>query len=93
MPIPERYYREQIARAEQAERLAVHDRRRAWVRVLGEILLWTVLGLTGLGLGLHTLGVERALVYWWGGAFVWVAGVSTAVITAYLRGAKRGYWQ
>jgi hypothetical protein len=93
MPIPERYYKEQIARAEEAERLAVGEKWREWARVLGEIFLWTVLGLLGLGLGLHTLGIERALVYWWGGAFVWVAGVSTAVITSYLRGAKRGLWQ
>jgi hypothetical protein len=93
MPLPERYYREQIARAEAAERAARRDTRREWARVLSEILLWTVLGLFGLGMGLHTLGVERALVYWWAGAFVWVAGVSTALITAHVRGMKRGDWR
>lgn len=93
MPTPERYYKEQIERAAEAERQATRDSRRDWARVLLEIVFWTSLGLLGLGLGLHAFDVQRGLVYWWGGALVWVAGVFVAVITAYLRGARRGDWR
>jgi hypothetical protein len=93
VPIPERYYAAMVARHEEAERRSRRDRVREWLRVLGEIFLWSSLGLIGLGLALHVLDVERGLVYWWAGAFVWVGGVSTSVITAYLRGVKRGDWR
>ncbi len=90
MPLPERYYREMIARREEEDRQARRDSAREWVRVLGEMLWWTLLGLTGLGLALHTFDVDRGWVYWWGGAFVWVAGVFVALLTAYRRGVRRG---
>lgn len=93
MPTPERYYKEQIQRAEEAERRATRDTRREWARVLSEMLFWTLLGLLGLGLAFHALDVDRGFVYWWAGAFVWTAGVFVAVITAYLRGVRRGDWR
>ena len=92
MPLPEKYRRQLIESYEAADRQARRDTWREWARVLGEIVLWTLLGLVGIGLAFHALDVELAWVYWWSGAVVWVAGVSTAVITAYLRGEDRGDW-
>jgi hypothetical protein len=92
MPLPERYLRELIERHEATERQARRDTWREWARVLAEIVLWTVLGLVGIGLAFHALDIELGWVYWWAGAVVWVAGVSAAVLTAYRRGEDRGDW-
>ena len=92
MPLPEKYRNQLLESHELAERLARRDTRRAWARVLGEIVLWTSLGLVGIALAWHTFDAQLGWVYWWTGAIVWVAGVSAAVITAYLRGEKRGDW-
>jgi hypothetical protein len=92
MPLPEEYQRQLIESYEAADREARRDRWRAWARVLGEIVVWTVLGLVGIGLAFHAVDVQLGWVYWWIGAVVWVAGVSTAVTTAYLRGEERGDW-
>lgn len=93
MPIPERYYRELIGRHEEAERQARQDRRREWFRVLVQILACTTIGLFGIALAFHTFDVERGWVYWWTGAFIWVAGWCVVMITAYLRGVRRGDWK
>jgi hypothetical protein len=93
VPLPEKYRRQLIESHEAAERQARRDTRREWARVLGEIVLWTLLGLVGIGFAFHALDVELGWVYWWASAIVWVAGVSAAVITAYLRGQQRGDWQ
>lgn len=93
MPLPERYYKEQIERAAAAEGRATRDTRRGWARAIGEIVLWTTLGLFGLGLALHSTDEQRGWVYWWAGAFVWVAGVSTALFKAYRRAIRRGDMQ
>ena len=92
MPLPEKYLRELIERHEVTERQARRDTWREWARVLGEIVLWTVLGLVGIGLAFHALDIELGWVYWWAGAVVWVSGVSAAVLTAYRRGEDRGDW-
>lgn len=63
-----------------------------WARVLGEIVAWTLVGLGGIGLAFHALDIQLGWVYWWAGAAVWVAGVSAAVIAAYVRGEDRGDW-
>ena len=93
MPTPERYYEEQIERAEESERQAARDTRRAWGRAIGEIWLWTALGLVGIALSFRTGDVARGWVYWWAGAFVWVAGVSAALFKAYRRAIRRGDMQ
>ena len=61
-------------------------------RVIGQIVLWTLLGLFGIGLAFHTLDYELGMFYWWAGSIVWIAGVSVAVLTAYRRGLERGDW-
>jgi hypothetical protein len=90
VPLPERHYRDVIEKHEAAERLARRDVRREWLRVLGEMTLWTALGLFGIALAFRTLDVDLGWIFWWGGALVWVAGVCAAVLTVYLRGQKRG---
>lgn len=92
MPLPEKYLRQLIESHEAAERHARRDTRREWARVLGEIVLWTVLGLVGIGLAFHALDIQLGWVYWWAGAVVWAGGVSAAVLTAYRRGEDRGDW-
>jgi hypothetical protein len=93
VPTPERYYKEQIERAEEAERQATRDTRRGWGRAIGEVWLWTSLGLVGIAFAFHTSDVGRGWVYWWAGAFVWVAGVSTALFKAYRHAIRRGDMQ
>jgi hypothetical protein len=90
LPTPERYYREQIERADEADRRARRDTRRGWARAIAEVWLWTSLGLVGLAFALHADDVDRGWVYWWAGAFVWVAGVSHALLTAFRRAVRRG---
>ena len=93
MPTPERYYREQIARHEAAEREAERQTRREWIRILALIALSTGLGLVGIAFAFHSYDVDRGWVYWWAGAFVWVTGVALTIISAYVRGVRRGDWQ
>jgi hypothetical protein len=92
MPVPEKYRRQLIESHAAAEREARRDTRRAWVRVLAEIVVWTVLGLTGIALAWRSGDFQLGWIYWWGGATVWVGGVSVAVLSAYKRGEKRGDW-
>lgn len=92
MSIRDEHYRQQIEDHEAAEREARRESRRAWGRVLGEIMLWTLLGLAGFGLAFHAIGFELGMIYWWAGCVVWVGGVSTAVLAAHRRGEERGDW-
>lgn len=59
-------------------------------RAIGEVWLWTSLGLAGLAFALHADDVGLGWVYWWAGAFVWVGGVSYALYTAFRRAVRRG---
>lgn len=92
MPISLRYYKELVHSHEEAERLAQKDTRREWMRVLVQIFIWTSLGLFGIGLAFHAYDEGRGWVYWWAGAFVWVGGWCVTMLTAYLRGVRRGDW-
>lgn len=92
MPLPERYQRQLIETMEAAEREAKGASRREWARVLGEIVLWTALGLGCLGLAFHAGDEEIGWIWWWAGHVVWVAGVARAVLSAYKRGEERGDW-
>jgi hypothetical protein len=92
VPLPEKYLRQQIDNRATAEREARRDSRRAWMRILGEIVFWTLLGLGGFGLAFHTFDYDLGMVYWWAGSVVWVAGVTAAVFSAHRRGEARGDW-
>ena len=80
------------------ETRAAADRESRWdgwlalVRVIGEIVLWTLLGLLGISMALHTFDVEFGRIYWLLGCLVWIGGVSVAVLSAYRRGEERGDW-
>ena len=75
-----------------AERESRWDAWRELARVIGEIVLWTLLGLFGIGLAFHTFDYALGRVYWLLGAIVWIGGVSFAVLSAYRRGEERGDW-
>jgi hypothetical protein len=92
MPLPEKYRRQLMETHAAAERESRWDVWRAMARVIGEIVLWTVVGLFGIGLAFYTLDYELGMVYWWAGSIVWIAGVSAAVLAAYRRGLDRGDW-
>lgn len=92
MPLPEQYRQQLIESHEAAERKARIDTLREYARVIGEIILWTLLGLVGIGLAFHAIDEDIGWVWWWLGAVVWVAGVCVAVITAHRRGEERGDW-
>jgi len=92
MPLPERYRRQLIETSEAAERASRWDGWLALARVIGEITLWTLLGMAGIGLAFHTFDVELGRVFWLVGCIVWIGGVSAAVLSAYRRGEERGDW-
>ena len=92
MPLPERYRRQLMESHAAAERESRWDGPLALARVMGEIVLWTLLGLFCIGMALHTLGFELGRVYWLVGCIVWIGGVSYAVLSAYKRGEERGDW-
>jgi len=77
---------------EAAERASRWDGPLALARVIGEIVLWTLLGLFGIGLSFHTHDVALGRVYWLVGCIVWLGGFSVAVLSAYRRGEERGEW-
>ena len=90
--MPRKYLLEQMENRRVAEREARRETRRAWVRALGEILLWTFAVLGCIGLAFHTFDIQLGWVYWWTGFVVWVGGVTLAVSSAYRRGQERGDW-
>jgi hypothetical protein len=92
MPLPDKYYRQLIESHAAAERASRWDTLRAWARVLGEITLWTVLGMMIIAYAFHVFDVELGRVYWLAGCIVWIGGVSAAVLSAYRRGEDQGHW-
>jgi hypothetical protein len=92
MPLPERYQRQLMDTRAAADRESRWDGWLALVRVIAEIVLWTLLGLLGTGMALHTFDVELGRIYWLAGCMVWIGGVSVAVLSAYRRGEERGDW-
>jgi len=92
MPLPEQYRRQLTETHDAAERASRWDGWLALARVIGEITLWTVLGLLGMGMALHTFDVGLGRIYWLVGSIVWIGGVTFAVLSAYPRGEERGDW-
>lgn len=92
MPLPERYKRELEESHAAAERESRWDGWLALARVIGEIGLWTLLGLLGTGMALHTFDFDLGRIYWLIGCIVWIGGVSHSVLSAYRRGEERGDW-
>jgi hypothetical protein len=92
MPLPERYRRQLMETHESAERESRWDGWLALARAIGEIVLWTLLGLLGIGMAFHTADFALGRIYWLVGSIVWIGGVTFAVLSAYRRGEERGDW-
>jgi hypothetical protein len=92
MPLPDKYYRQQIETHAAAEREARWDGLRAWGRAIGELVLWTLLGMALVFMAFHTNGVAVGRVYWLIGCIVWIGGVAKATLGAYRRGEQQGLW-
>lgn len=90
--LPDRHYQELVERYAAADREAQRDTRWAWLRVLGEIVLWTAIGLAGIALALHSPDVRAGWIWFWAGETLWFGGVSVAMGRAYKRGEERGDW-
>jgi len=92
MPLPEQYRRQLMETRAAAERESRWDEWIALARAIGEIVLWTSLGLLCIALSFHTNDYGLGRVYWLVGSIVWIGGVSFAVLSAYRRGEERGDW-
>lgn len=90
--MPEKYRRQLMETHERADRESRWDAWLALARVVGEIVLWTLLGLLSIGLAFHTFDLELGRIWWLVGCIVWIGGVSVAVLSAYRRGEERGDW-
>jgi len=92
MPLPDKYYRQQIETHAAAEREARWDGLRAWGRAIGEVVLWTLLGMALVFMAFHINGVAVGRIYWLIGCIVWIGGVAKATLGAYRRGVEQGLW-
>ena len=93
MPLPPEYLELLARRRTEEEKAARRDTRIDLARTFGYMLLWTLAGLTFIGLSWHVTDVGYGWIFWWLGALVWVSGVWTTVMGAYHRGVKRGDWE
>ena len=92
MPTPDDYRVQRAARHAQSEREARRDTWREMLRVMAMIAFWVACGLFLIGMALHTTDRTIGMAFWWGGHIVWIAGVASAIHTAYRRGEERGDW-
>lgn len=92
MPLPEKYQRQLIETNAAAEREARWDAAMAWGRAIGEIVLWTGLGMALVFMAFHVNGVDVGRIYWLIGCIVWIGGVAKATLGAYRRGLDKGLW-
>jgi hypothetical protein len=92
MPLPEQYQRQLMETHAAAERASRRDGWLALARVVAEIVLWTALGLFGIGWALHTADPALGRIFWLAACIVWIGGVSIAVLAAYRRGVEQGRW-
>jgi hypothetical protein len=92
MPLPEKYYQQLIESRAAAERESRWDEWRELARALGEMVLWTVLGMALVFMAFWTSDPQLGGIYWSLGCIVWIGGVSFAVLSAYRRGENRGDW-
>ena len=92
MPMPQEYRDALVAKHTRAEREARRDIRREMLRTIAAIVFWVTGGLFLLGMALHVSDRTIGMAFWWAGHIVWVAGVASAVFSAYRRGEQRGDW-
>ena len=92
MPLPDKYQRQQMETHAEAEHAARWDGLRVWGRAIGELVLWTLLGMALVFMAFHTNGVAIGRIYWLIGCIVWIGGVAKATLGAYRRGEEQGLW-
>jgi hypothetical protein len=92
VPLPEKYRRQLLETNETAEREARWDPLREWGRAIGEIVLWTLLGMGFVFMAFHSDRVDVGRIYWLIGCIVWIGGVAKATLGAYRRGVDQGLW-
>jgi len=92
MPMPQEYRDALIDKHARAEREARRDTRREMLRVVALIVFWVACGLFLLGMAMHVTDRMIGMAFWWAGHIVWVAGVASAIFSAYRRGEQRGDW-
>ena len=92
MPLPEKYKQQLIDTHAAAERESRWDEWRDLARVIGEMTLWTALGMALVFMAFWTADIQLGGIYWFLGCIVWIGGVSFAVLSAYRRGEDRGDW-
>ena len=92
MPLPDHYRRQLTDTHAAAEREARWDGLREWLRAVGEIVLWTSLGMVLIFLAFLTSDATLGRIYWLVGCIVWIGGVAKAVLGAYRRGLEEGLW-
>lgn len=84
----ERIGRERELASLQAER----DSRRELLRVCAELVGWTALGLVIAGMAFRVTDYRMGMICLYAGMVVNIGGVTGALVTAYLRGERRGDW-
>jgi hypothetical protein len=92
MPMPQEYRDALIEKHARAEQEARRDTRREMLRVVALIAFWVACGLFLLGMAMHVTDRTIGMAFWWAGHIVWVAGVASAIFSAYRRGEQRGDW-
>jgi hypothetical protein len=92
MPLPEQYRRQLIETHAAAEHEARWDALHGWLRAIGEIVLWTALGMALTFFAFDTGDEALGRIYWLSGCIVWIGGVAKAVLGAYRRGLEQGLW-
>ena len=84
---------ERIARERlEAERQVSRVYRRELLRVCLECLGSSFLGLFCMAFALHTSDAGYGAIAWWGGMVVGYSGIALSLISAYIRGDRRGDW-
>lgn len=92
MPLPAPYRRQLAETYAAAEREARWDGLWGWLRAVGEIVVWTSLGMASIFLAFLTRDEALGQIYWLVGCIVWIGGVAKAVLGAYRRGLNEGLW-
>lgn len=84
----ERIGRERELASREADRL----HRRELLRVCGELIGWTVVGLVVAGFAFRVSGYQLGMVFLYAGMVINIGGVVFSLWSAYIRGERRGDW-
>ena len=84
----QRIARERLEAEQQVSRVY----RRELLRVCVECLASSFLGVFCMAFALHTGDAGYGAIAWWGGMVVGYSGITLSLISAYIRGDRRGDW-